>query len=148
MKFLLPLVLPFVAGLAITSAFAADHEEKVEVKSKDNGKELKMKVHKKNNNYVGVYNDKEYILRGEATKTLNTEGEYTVYGVPSDDNVYFETRRIRPVTVTRETRVEEPVDVRVEERRVEERPVIREREVEVRKEKEPLVKLPGIEINP
>ena len=142
MKFSWMLVMPFVLGLTFTPAFAADKEEKVEIKSKDgDGKEFKMKVHKKDNNYVGVSGEKEYILRGDAVTTVTTDGEYVVYGSPSADGRYFETRRIQPAVVTRETRVEQPVDVRVEER-----PVIREREVKV-DDDDPIIKLPGIEIN-
>jgi hypothetical protein len=143
MKFSWMLVMPFVLGLTFTTAFAADKEEKVEIKSKDSdGKEFKMKVHKKNNSYVGVSGEKEYILRGDAVTTVTTDGEYVVYGAPSEDGRYFETRRIKPAVVTRETRVvEEPVNVKVEER-----PVIREREVKVQDD-DPIIKLPGIEIN-
>ncbi|HYG76804.1 MAG TPA: hypothetical protein VEK08_17505 [Planctomycetota bacterium] len=143
MKLSALLALPFVFALSIVPAFAADKEEKVEIKSenKDGKSEFKMKVKKKDKDYVGVSGDKEYILRGESVSTIKSEGEYTVYGDISADGRYIETRSIEPVVVHRDVKVEEPIDVKVEER-----PVIREREVEVKKE--PLVKLPGVEINP
>jgi hypothetical protein len=116
MKFSMLLALPFALCLGFTTANAADKEEKVEIKKSDDGKEFKMKVKKKDKDYVGTYENRDYILRGDAVNTVTKEGDYVLYGTPSSDNRYFETRTIKPYVVTRETRVEEPVDVKVEEK--------------------------------
>jgi hypothetical protein len=103
MKVLWMLALPFVAGFTFNVATAAEHEEKVEVKSNDDGKEFKMKVHRKGKDYVGVSGEKEYILRGEPTTTIRTDGDYTVRGTVSTDGRYIETRRVEPVVTEKTT---------------------------------------------
>jgi hypothetical protein len=83
-----------------TASVISAAEEKVEIK--DNGKEYKMKVKRKGeHDWVGVYNDREYVLRGEPTvfTTVKEPGEYTVWGTIAPDNTYVTTTKITRVDV-------------------------------------------------
>jgi len=125
--------------VAAPATFAADHDEKVEVKTATGGTEFKMKVKRGDNNkYVGMYDGREYELRGQNLR-IDADGEYVVHGTMSTDRTYIDTREVRPLTVETRTTTTES------------RPVVRERIVErpvYIEKKEPLIKLPGIEINP
>lgn len=80
-------------GSAVVSIQAA--EEKVEVKEKKDGS-WKMKVKKKGDKeWVGTYNDKTYILRGDVDfTTVKDDDEYTVWGTMAPDNTYITTTKI------------------------------------------------------
>ena len=120
------LALPLAFSFCYSNAARAeDHDEKVEIKEKNNhgDHEWKMKIKKHDSDYVGVYNDREYKLRGNFDNNFH-EGEYVVHGDMATDGTYIQTRDFKPVVVERQ----------------EERPVIIEK-------KEPLIKLPGVEIN-
>jgi len=126
--------------LLMGGTYAAENEEKIEIKQKneDGKSEMKMKIKRKGDGYVGISDGREYQLRGESVSRIESEGEYYVSGRPVDD-VWFETTEVRPVTVHRHevTTEERPV---IQERRVyEERPSIREREVVREREADPPV---------
>jgi hypothetical protein len=118
MKFAILFVLPFTLAFSYTSAQAADKEEKVEIKSKDDGKKYKVKIKRKGKDYVGVSENKEYVLKGEPVTTLKSEGDYEVYGTMSDDGRFIQTTRIEPVVVNESVKIDEPVNVKVEEKPV------------------------------
>jgi|SRR6185295_5479892 len=94
MKRFLALAVMATLGFSTATVISAA-EEKVEIK--DNGKEFKMKVKRKGEKeYVGVYNGREYVLRGEPTvfTTYKDEGDYTVWGTMAPDNTYVTTTKI------------------------------------------------------
>lgn len=61
--------------------------------------EWKMRVVRKGDRYVGYYNDREYVLRGDAATHISADGEYTVHGDIGADQTYIETREVRPTVV-------------------------------------------------
>jgi len=61
--------------------------------------QYRMQVSRRGNHYVGIYNNHEYILRGDAAVNINADGEYVAYGEIGTDGTYFETRELSPVTV-------------------------------------------------
>lgn len=82
-----------------TAAFSVQaEEEKVEVKEKSDGS-WKMKVKRKGDKeWVGTYNDKSYVLRGDVDfSTVKDDGDYTVYGRMAPDNAYITTTKITRV---------------------------------------------------
>lgn len=129
--FVLPLALALAVG---ATAAEIENEENIEVKSDDGKTEYKMKVKRKDKDYVGFHDNREYVLRGEAATKIEREGDYVIVGRPSRDGEYFETTEVRPAVV--------------EDRRViEERPVVREREVRVKDPDPPVFKVGPLEIN-
>jgi len=52
--------------------------------------------------YIGIHNNREYVLRGNSVTHITTEGEYVVHGDIGPDGTYFETREVRPVVVVQE----------------------------------------------
>lgn len=70
-------------------------EEKVEIKTKKDGS-WKMKVHRKDDKWVGTYGEKTYYLRGDGA-AFKDEGEYTVYGDIAPDDTYITTTRYERV---------------------------------------------------
>ena len=125
-------------------------EKEVEVKKDDDKTEVKMKIKhdRDNDRWIAVDNDRQYILRGDATADLS-EGEFYVSGRAVEGG-YYEVQRVRPLQ-SHEVRYEQREEVRqepvVRERRViEERPVVREREV-IRESDPPVFKLGPLEIN-
>lgn len=127
------LALPMAMAFSFTHVTkAADRDDKVEIKEKDkHGEhEWRMKVKRKDNGYVGYYNDREFTLRGDASRHIDREGEYVIHGDMAPDSTYVDTTEIRPYVVEEHVRTEE-------------RPVIIEKE-----RRDPLIKLPGVEIRP
>lgn len=114
----------------VPSMVHADDDAKVEVKEKDHHgkKEFKMKVTRRGDHYVGFYNNREYVLRGDAVTHINTDGDYVVYGDISPDNTYIETTELQPVVV---------------ERRVE--PAVRDRVI-IEKKDDPMIKVGPLKI--
>src|SRR5258706_3939853 len=101
MKSLLMLAIPCMLCFGAFETIRA--EEKVEIKEKDkDGKhEFKMKVKKDGDNWIGVYDNRNYILRGDVvTTTVKEPGEYTVWGGPSTDNTYITTEKITRTETT------------------------------------------------
>jgi hypothetical protein len=96
MKTLLALAVPCLlccGGLTVAQAA----EEKVEIKEKSDGS-WKMKVKRKGDDWVGVYNDRTYVLRGDVVATtVREEGDYTVYGTIAPDNTYITTTKVTRV---------------------------------------------------
>lgn len=118
--------------LAFSFCFAAANASDVHVNAGVNvggghhGTEYRMHVSHRDGKYYGTYNNREYVLRGDAVTRINTDGDYTVYGDISPDNQYIETTEFQPVVV-------------------EQRPV--DREVIVEKEKrEPFIKVGPVKI--
>jgi hypothetical protein len=130
MKFLRLAVLPLTLLIGLyTNAYAA--EEKVEIKSKDGNTEVKMKVQRKGDRYVGISDGREYVLRGDRVTTIRDDGEYYVTGRVVEGNT-FETTELRPVVVH-------------EHRTSVEQPVIHEREV-IREKDDPFIKVGPLRI--
>jgi hypothetical protein len=103
--------LAFTCCCVVSSARAEDHEEKVKVETKtENGKhELRMKVTRHDDgHYYGHYNNREYLLRGDAKFT--TDGEYYVDGDVDAGNTYITTRSYRPYVVEERRVIEERRD--------------------------------------
>lgn len=76
--------------------------------------EYRMRVSKRNGVYVGVYDNHEYVLRGDVAARINADGEYIAYGEIGTDGTYFETREIAPVSVQTSTVVvTEPTEYRM-----------------------------------
>lgn len=123
------LVLPLLLSCGYMST--AHAEDRVEVKESDHhGKhEYKMKVTRKGDHYVGFYNDREYVLRGDAAAHINADGDYVVYGDINPDQAYIETSEVQPTVVERR----EVIDRRD--------PVIIEKE-----RRDPLIKVGPLEI--
>jgi hypothetical protein len=67
--------------------------------------EYRMRVRKHDGHYYGFYNDREYLLRGDAAVSINAEGEYVAYGEIGSDGTYFETREIAPAVVVQQPTV-------------------------------------------
>ena len=132
-------VLPLLLLVGATNVYSAEEEIEVKSEQKDGKSEFKMKVQRKGDQYVGVRDGREYVLRGESVSTINDDGEYYVSGREVDDRT-FETTEIRPVTVH-----EHHVTT---ERPIEERRVIREREVVRERDDDPVFKAGPLEINP
>ena len=102
----------------VVSSVKAEENVKVEEKSHNGKHELRMKVTKRDGHWYGHYNDREYVIRGDANFTA--DGEYYVDGDIDAGNTYVTTRSYRPYVV-------------------EERVIERER-------REPLVKVGPLEI--
>ena len=129
MKFSYLCALPVAFAFCFTAVHAADVDVHAGVNiGGHKGHEYRMKTVKRGDHYVGVYNNHEYVLRGDAATRINAEGEYTVYGDISPDDTYIETYESAPVVV--------------EQRRVE---PVREREVIVEK-REPFIKVGPVKI--
>ena len=100
--------------LAFSFCFAAAHASDVQVNAgvsigNHKGHEYRMKVSHRGDHYYGVYNNHEYILRGDAVARINAEGEYTVYGDISPDSTYVDTNEFVVVEQPRkEVIVEQP----------------------------------------
>ncbi len=128
MKFSYLCALPVAFAFCFTAVHAADVDVHAGVSvGNHKGHEYRMKTIKRGDHYVGFYNNREYVLRGDAATRINSEGEYTVYGDISPDDTYIETYESSPVVV---------------ERRVE---PVREREVIVEK-REPFIKVGPVKI--
>ena len=109
---ILAFTMAFAFCCFVNSAQAEDHKEgdKAEKKGKN---EMRMKVSKhKDGHYYGSYNNREYVLRGDAV-TFTTDGEYYVDGDIDADNVYVTTRSYRPYTEVVEERHDAKVKVEV-----------------------------------
>jgi len=103
--------LPLAFACCFVSVSQAEEHGSVVVKEKDNhgNHEFKMKVTQREGRHYGTYNNREYALRGDAWRNVNTDGEYVVTGDIDADNTYIETREARPVVVReRERVIEEP----------------------------------------
>lgn len=74
--------------------------------------EYRMRVVRRGDRYVGVYNNREYVLRGNSVTTINSDGEYIVHGEIGSDGTYFETREVRPVVVVQEAPRQEVIIVK------------------------------------
>ena len=126
-----------------------DEHAKVAVADHHGKKDFRMKVSRKGDHYVGFYNNREYVLRGDAASHITVDGEYTIYGDIGADDTYIETSEFVPVVVeTRPVIVERRPEV-VHEREVivERRPeVVHEREVIVERRDEPLIKVGPVRI--
>jgi len=86
----------------VGSAQAEEHKEGD--KAEKSKTEMRMKVSKhKDGHYYGSYNDREYVLRGDAV-TFTADGEYYIDGDIDKDNVYVTTRSYRPYVVVEERR--------------------------------------------
>jgi hypothetical protein len=126
MKLAYLLALPMLfASTYITTAQAED----VVIREHHGGRhEYRVRVIRRGDRYFGVYNNREYVLRGDAVAHIDREGDYVVYGDIAPDHTYIETSELRPIT-------EERREVIVER----ERPVIIER-------REPFIKVGPLEI--
>lgn len=74
--------------------------------------EYRMRVVRRGDRYIGVYNNREYILRGDSVAHINSDGEYVIHGEIGTDGTYFETREVRPVVVVQEPAPQQTIIVK------------------------------------
>ena len=127
----------FVAHAENVDVNINSHHAGVSVNDHHGRHEYRMRVTRRGDRYVGFYNNREYVLRGDAVRNFNTDGEYTVYGDIGADNTYIETSELAPVVVESRPEVIRDREVIVEHPR---------REVIVERHDEPLIKVGPLRI--
>jgi hypothetical protein len=78
--------------------------------------EYRMRVVRRGDRFIGFYNNREYVLRGNSVTHVTADGEYIVHGEIGSDGTYIETREVRPVVVVQEAPPRQDVII-VKERR-------------------------------